>query len=302
MSTGIDLSQLAAPDIIETLDYESILAELHADVVALMPSLAAVLALESEPINVVLQAAAYRELNWRARVNAAARARMLAYATGSDLDHIGAGYNLARLVTAAGDATAVPPVEPTLETDDDFRSRIQASPDAWASAGPASAYRARTLNASGDVLSAVASPHTPSPGDVTVAVLSRSGDGTASAALLATVYAALTDADVRPINDTVFVQSAQILSYPLIAELVLYPGPSSAPVLAAAQAAAVAYTTETHRLGYDVTPAGLYAALRQPGVQDVHITSPVGARVTAGWNQAPYCTGITLTVSATTDV
>jgi phage-related baseplate assembly protein len=43
-----------------------------------------------------------------------------------------------------------------------------------------------------------------------------------------------------------------------------------------------------------VTLSGLFAALHQPGVQRVDLTSPA-ASLTIGSAQASWCTGITLT-------
>ena len=121
MSTAIDLSQLPAPTVVETLDYESVLAALQADFTARYPAFTA--ALESEPVLKLLEVAAWRELIVRGRVNDAARACMLAYALGSDLDHLAALYGVQRLLLDAGDPTAVPPVPPTYESDARLRAR-----------------------------------------------------------------------------------------------------------------------------------------------------------------------------------
>ena len=73
----IDLSQLPAPDVVETLDFETILAERKATLVSLYPeeqqeAVARTLALESEPLVKYLEENAYREVIWRQRVNDAA--------------------------------------------------------------------------------------------------------------------------------------------------------------------------------------------------------------------------------------
>ena len=99
MTTLIDLSLLPAPNVIEPLDYETLLADRKARLLALAPTaqqaeLAAVLALESEPLTQFLQETAYRELLLRARINDAARACMLPWATGADLDNLGALYGV----------------------------------------------------------------------------------------------------------------------------------------------------------------------------------------------------------------
>ncbi len=64
-------------------------------------------------------------------------------------------------------------------------------------------------------------------------------------------------------------------------------------MLANALAAAQAYAAAQHRLGRDVTLSGIYAALHQPGVQRVELTSPT-ASIVVGRQGATYCTGITL--------
>lgn len=289
--SAIDLSLLPVPDVVETLDYEVILAAMKADLAARAPDLAAVLALESEPLVKLLEVCAYREVLIRARVNDAAQAVTLARATGTDLDNLAALFGVARLVINPGDPLAVPPVAPTLESDADLRRRAQLALEGFSTAGPEGAYVFHALSADGDVLDVSAT--SPSPGDVLVTVLSRTGSGTAPAPLLATVQAALNADDVRPLCDNVVVQSAAIVSYAITATLYFYPGPDSAVVMAAAQAAATAYAAAQHRIGRDVTISGLHAALHQPGVQRVVLTSP-SAALTIGSAQASWCTAITL--------
>ncbi len=93
----IDLSLLPAPTVVDPLDYESLLADRKATLISLYPeeqreAIARTLTLESEPIVKLLQENAYRELLLRQRVNEAAQAVMLGYASGSDLDQLGANF------------------------------------------------------------------------------------------------------------------------------------------------------------------------------------------------------------------
>ena len=290
--SAIDLSLLPVPDVVEPLDYEVILAAMKADLAARAPEVAAVLALESEPLVKLLEVAAYREVLIRARVNDAAQAVTLARATGTDLDNLAALFGVVRLVISPGNPSAVPPVAATLESDADLRRRAQLALEGFSTAGPEGAYVFHALSADADVLDVSAT--SPGPGDVLVTVLSRTGSGTAGAPLLAAVQAALNADDVRPLCDNVIVQSASIVSYAITATLFFYPGPDSAVVMAAAQAAATAYAAAQHRIGRDVTISGLHAALHQPGVQRVVLTSPAAA-LTIGSAQASWCTAITLT-------
>lgn len=290
--TAVDLSQLEAPDVVEKLDFETILAAMQADLIARDPDLEDVLALESEPASKLLEVAAYRELLLRQRVNESSKAVMLAYALGSDLDNLGALFNVERLMTDAGDPDASPPTPPTYESDIEFRRRIQLSLEGFSTAGPEGAYVFHALSADGQVLDASAT--SPSPGDVTVTVLSRSGDGTADQELLDAVNEVLSAEDVRPLTDNVTVQSATIQNYTVDATLYFYAGPDREVVMDYAQAAIEDYVDGQHRLGLDITLSGIYAALHQPGVQRVELTSPA-AGIVVDRQTAAYCTGITLT-------
>ena len=58
-STAIDLSQLPAPDVVETLDYEAILADWRADFLARYPQFSAFV--ESDPAIKLLETGAYRD-------------------------------------------------------------------------------------------------------------------------------------------------------------------------------------------------------------------------------------------------
>ncbi|EQC0078292.1 baseplate J/gp47 family protein, partial [Serratia marcescens] len=230
----IDLSQLPAPIVVEVLDYEGILAERKATLISLYPeeqreAVARTLALESEPIVKLLQENAYREVILRQRVNDAAKAVMLAYSTGEDLDQLGKNFNTPRLVIAPADESTIPPTPAVMEADEDYRLRLQDAFEGMSTAGSAGSYRFHARSADGRVADVTAI--SPSPANVTVTVLSRDGDGTASPELLQAVSVALNDEDVRPVADRVIVQSAKIAPYVIEAVLYLYPGPEVAPIL-----------------------------------------------------------------------
>lgn len=294
--SAIDLSQLAAPDVVEQIDYESILDALKADLIARAPELSDVLDLESEPLTKLLEVCAYRETIIRARVNDASRAVMLAYATGSDLDHLAAFFGVVRALVTPADPDATPPVEAVYETDARLRARTQLALEGYTTAGPVGAYVFHALSASAQVADvAVVSPE---PGEVLVTVLSSEGDGTADSTLLSTVTAALNADEVRPLTDQVTVQSATIVEYTVSAELTFYEGPDPATVLDQASAALSAYISTHHRLGHDITRSGLFAALHQAGVQNVTLSAPA-ADLVVDSDEAAYCTGITITDGGT---
>ncbi|MEG0233740.1 MAG: baseplate assembly protein [Hafnia sp.] len=294
----IDLSQLPAPDVVEVLDYESILAERKATLLSLCDesqreAVARTLQLESEPLTKLLEESAYREVMWRQRVNEAARANMLAYATGGDLDNLGANYNVERLVITLADTTAIPPLAAVLESDNDFRVRIQQAFEGLSVAGSVGAYQFHGRSADGRV--ADVSVISPTPACVTVSVLSREGNGTASEELIQRVNLALNAEDVRPVADRVTVQSAEIVPYQIVAELYLYPGPEVEPVREAAETKLKTYITAQHRLGRDIRKSAIYAALHVEGVQRVELAQPV-ADIVLDETQASYCSDYAITI------
>ncbi|MFK4072733.1 baseplate J/gp47 family protein [Ectopseudomonas khazarica] len=297
--TPIDLSRLPAPNVVEPLDYESILAERKAELVSAFPTeqqetIAARLALESDPLAKLLQENAYRELIWRQRVNEAALATLLAFAEGEDLEQVAARFNVERLVIIPADNTAVPPVAAVMEGDDSLRERAQMAMEGLSVAGPRNAYIFHARSADGRVADAWAD--SPNPAEAVVTVQSALGTGVASAELLAIVTAYLSDEDRRPLADRLTVQSATVIAYQVEAVLHLSTvGPEAEPIRAAAEARLAALVTQRRRLGLEVNRSALDAALHIEGVKRVDLID--WADIVATREQAPYCTGYSVTVA-----
>jgi phage-related baseplate assembly protein len=292
---SVDLSKLAAPQAIEQVSYDTVLAAMLADLQVRDPSLDLS---PADPVYKVLEIAAYREALLRQEFNDRAKGLLLAYATGSDLDHIGVTYYYTqRLVIDPGNPTAVPPIDPVYESDDDYRARCLIAEDAFSTAGPAAAYIYHTKSASGDVLDV--SAVSPVPGQVVVTVLSRLGDGTPDQALLDAVTVALGD-DVRPMTDEVIVQAPTVIDYTVNATLTVYAGFNQANIQAAAEASLQAWIDTQHLLGRDITVAGIKAALLVAGVHDVTLNNTVGTDLIANLlvadTEAAYCAGITVVI------
>ncbi|MFO3773799.1 baseplate J/gp47 family protein [Serratia sp. CY58181] len=270
----IDLSQLPSPQIIEPLDFETILVEVKAAMIAAFPadqqaSVAAALSLESEPLNVIAQAMAYRELLLRRRINEGAAACMLSHAEGTDLDNLAANLDTERLtITPETDMS-----DAVMESDEALRLRAQSAFEGMSVAGPSAAYEYFARSASGKVADARAT--SPAPAEVVIAVLSTDGDGTASPELLAAVTAAVNDEEVRPLGDRVTVRSADIVDYSIDAELFLYPGPESEPIINAAMASLRGFLADNDKkIGRDVARSAISASLHVQGVQRVVLRSP----------------------------
>ncbi len=288
MSGNVDLSTVPAPAVVEPLDYGTILSDLLADLVARYPTYSALV--ESDPAYKVLETAAYRELQLRQRVNDGAKACMLAYSTGTDLDQLAAYFGVTRLtITPADPAHGIAAV---MEADADLRRRVLLAPDSFSTAGPTGAYVFHARSAAGAVIDASAT--SPDAGKVLVSVLADTDDGTPDAATLDAVRNVLNSADVRPLTDQVTVQAATIVAFTVAATIRVYAGPDPDVVLSNARTRLDAYLADSRKLGRDVTTSGLIAALMAPGVQGVTLSAPA-ADVVVDDTQAAHCTGINLT-------
>ena len=287
----IDLAALPAPQVLENLDFEVLYEDALRQFREYMAENWSA-ALESDPVVKLLELIAYWRVQDRARVNDAAKALLLAYAKRTDLDQLAANVELSRLVVQAEDLTAVPPLPEILEEDDALRERVQLVYEGLTTAGPRNSYILHARNASGLVADATA--ESPSPAVVDVTVLSREGDGTADAELLATVAAHVNDDDVRPVADRVNVRSAQILRYQVNAVVYLAGnGPEGEAVLAEAKNRLEAWKNPRRRLGVEVSRSAIDAQLHVAGVQRVDLIGWSDIRPTKA--EAAWCTGVTVT-------
>ncbi|QLW23658.1 baseplate assembly protein [Enterobacter roggenkampii] len=293
----VDLAQLPPPQIIEVLDFEVILADVKAVMIAAFPdeqqaSVAAALKLESEPLTILAQVIAYRELMLRQRINEGVAACMLSHSVSTDLDNLAGNLNTERLVR-------IPDTETTdaeMESDTALRLRAQSAFEGLSVAGPTGAYEYFAKSASGKVADARAT--SPSPAVVVVSILSTEGDGTASDELIATVNDTLSADDKRPVADRLTVQSAEIVNYEIDALLYLYPGPESEPILSAADDALRAWLAEQGKIGRDVARSAIMAALHVQGVQRVVLLNPP-EDIVIDDTQAARCISHTINVGGT---
>lgn len=275
MTQRIDLSRIAAPEVVESLSFEAIYQGMLEEFRRLCPDWSA--ALESDPVVKLLEVAAYREMLLRARINDASRAVMLAYAGGADLEHLAALLGVTRLDG---------------ESDDRLRARTQLSLEGFSTAGPSLSYVFHALSASQEVRDITVS--SPAPGEVRVVVLAEPSEahpnGVPSVALQQAVEATVSAEDVRPLTDYVTVVPAEVILYTVRADLVVASGPDSEVVRLRAIAALDAYAAQQFGLGRDVTISGLHSALHQVGVTRVDLILPA-ANMTIDPHQVARCTG-----------
>lgn len=271
----INMSALPAPQAVEELDLETIFAEQKAWVINQWPHLAPALELESEPLTVLLQAWSYRELIWRARLNDALKASMLAWAQGDDLLNLAAFFDLEK---AEG------------ETDDQLRARCPLSLRALSTAGPEDSYRYHAI-ATDPAAIKDADAHNGGAGVVNVAVLARAGNGTPSAALLAKVRTRLNHKTIRPLTDTVSVIPAHIVPVVIDYQIILPGLPDDEHSLNVARQRLADYCATTNIIGGTITIADIYASLKNAGISNVILRSPT-ADITTNRESAPYVSSI----------
>jgi phage-related baseplate assembly protein len=283
----LDMSQIPLPNAVEELDYATLRT-------AWLTRYAELMGLDVEdlddndPAVHVCEVGAYREMLRVQSNNDAVRGTMLASATGAQLDDLGADplYNTPRLVLDEGDETAVPPVAPTYEDDEDYRERLVLAPAKLSPAGSAGAYKALALAAHDDVVDI--NVRSPDPCEVIIEVLHDSDD----LDILDDVYDALSADTVRPFGDLVTVERADNEESTAAVTVYVPDGPDLATVQAAAQArvnalilpicAKVRSGAVLSRDGDDMT--GFLGACMVEGATSWELTSSTGmSNIEAAW-------------------
>lgn len=165
-------------------------------------------------------------------------------------------------VTSGGSAT---------ETDEHLRTRIQAAPSEFSSAGPTGAYRFFTLSADPSIIDCQVT--SPVPGTVKVYILTGpitiqpvippNNTGIAGGTLLDKVLAALNADTVRPLTDTVQVAAVNESDYVVNLLVTLYsdadPTSVEAAVLQALTDFAIALASRVKR---DVVPSQIIGTVQ----------------------------------------
>lgn len=288
VASNLDLSTLPSPEVIKGVNYETILAERLARFKALWPDFD-MESLETDPAKVLQEVDAYREMLDKAAINDSARAVMVAFATGANLDNLAAFYGVVRLVIspAANGVAAV------YETDADLRRRVQLAPEQLPYAGmTGGGYRALALRVAPTLKDVSAVKR--SGGRIDVVLLSRTGNGTVDSGVVSAVASVFRDDEATQLTDIVSVRAADIVSYTISLKLRIPLGPDHAAVRTAAQTAIRAYCDARHRVGLAVYATGIIAAAMVGGVEQVVPVAPI-VDVLPGQFGAAYCTAITVT-------
>jgi len=287
----IDFSRLPPPTVIEEIDYEALLKIYQDEVVAKNPKLAKAVALEQSATNIILQAEAYGEMMVRARINAAARALMLPFAVGSDLDNLAAFYNLVRDQIPTATATGIVYVP---ESDERFRRRIQMSVEAFTTAGSEGAYIFHALSADPTIRDASALAVN-DRGGVKITIMNSGSDPTPTDAQLRAVVERLNRKNIKPLTDVVSVSPPEVIEVDIVANVTLYPGPNASLVMADIQKGLSRVRDRISILGRDLNRSSVIAAINQEGVQDVDLVSPL-ADVPVGLDQCVLIKSATINI------
>lgn len=265
----INLALLPPPQIIEELAFERLFdrhrrefQRIWADVRAANPAANLpdydVSMLETDPAMVIGQGETYRELLARARINDAARANLLAFATGNDLEHLAAFYDVERLPG---------------EQDARLKLRVILEIQGRSTGGPKERYKAIAMGADLRVKSVEPYRIGRSP-RIHVAVYSTETNGIASPALLETVRQALEDDAVQLVNDEFVVSTAVLKVVNLSAEIWLLPDADQASTARAEAALRSAWEAE-QALGRDLVREWWVSKLMVPGIHKVSPLSPL---------------------------
>ncbi len=286
-ATTLDLSRLPAAEAIKNIDFEEILSQRLEILKARL--LAAgidydVISLETDPLVILEQVDALREVFDLGSINDAVKSVFLSHSWGTNLDHIGAVFGVARLEG---------------EDDNRYRMRIQLAPEAYSTAGTAGGYLYHAHSVSPDVKNI--GLEVPTPGRVEVSVLSReNADGTASDALVGAVRAKLLDDAIRPLTDDVLVKPARITPYSIAMVLHIPPGPDPTVIRAMALSAVQAVAEEHHKVGRSIFASALVGAGHVPNVRRVELLTP-SADLIAASDEAFFAQSIDIQVTVGDD-
>jgi phage-related baseplate assembly protein len=291
----LDLSRLPSPNAILGIDYDAIVAARIASLAARLTAAGIPFdtgMLRSEPSYYLQQEDAYRELIDLNAINDAVRAVMVAFAAGSDLDHLAAFYGLTRatLVPATGGAAAV------LEADADFRVRVLMAPEAFAAAGSVGGYTFFALTADPANVR-YADVWSPAAGEVMVAIQSRAASGVAPQSVVDTVHAYLHRDDIRPLTDVITVRAVEVLTYTIDVTCLILPGPDPAAVMAQVEASLLRMAGTRFAPTRDVPLSAVIAAATVGPVDKVIVHSPTTDLARAR-GQSARCIAINVKVEA----
>lgn len=290
----LDLSALPAPLVVKNVSYEAIRASRLADLKTRMEADGLpfdVETLETDPAVILQEEGAFFEALDRVAINDAARAVMLAFSRGADLDNLAAFYGIKRRLITPADATTSPPTEAVYEKDDELLARCRVALEGLAEGLTGGGYAHLAMLAAPEV-SRVALIKAPG-GRITLILQGRAGDGSVSDDVITKVATALEDDKGGQLTDVILVRSVAPVAYEIVARLKLPRGPSA---LIARDLSADWLFVAAEKIkakGWNVTTDALIAAGRVPSAVKFELLSPTADLVVAA-DQIAACSQITV--------
>ncbi|BEE07172.1 baseplate J/gp47 family protein [Aeromonas veronii] len=325
------IDRIPEPDVLKVEGFDPVLAAIKGIILerveAMRPedtsAVAEALENDAEMSSIIAQACAMVVVNRERRLNDKIRQILLLWAKGSNLDARAADYGIKRQVIFAGDPNAYPPIPDVMESDVDLLTRCLLAPFGFATTGSELAYRFHLMtlgdkptitvtspqpnrvvmtydfpeeSRAGEVKDARAKMAKPESGLVDGWLLSRTGDGTPSADLLAYATRYMNRADIALASDVLTVKAPTIKRYQIRMRLHGSNSPGGVIDPAPCKAELEAYADGAHRLEGFIDPGRLYAiAHSHQTVVRAEVLEPL-APVECDVNEAPYCTGVTVEV------
>lgn len=282
MALSTELANLPAPAVIAELSFEASRTEFIARLKAAFDAVGIdydVDLLATDPGVILMEVAAYIDVNLRQRINEAIRANLLAFAYGGDLDHLAQFYDVSRQMG---------------EGDERLRERVVLAIRGRSTGGTEPRYQAIAMAA--DVRIADVSVYTVGRDPtVRVAIFSSDNNGVASQSLVDKVSAALNDPAVRMVNDLIVVAPAVRQVVNISAQVWLLP---QAPIstVSVIEAALRSAWADQIVMGRDVTRSWVVSRLMLGDVQRVEIDSPA-SDIAVPADQAAALGAVNLTVA-----
>lgn len=187
----------------------------------------------------------------------------------------------------------------SVETDEEYLVRILAAPEAFTTGTRgAYAFHARSVSQTiidVDVDNPMDEQGEPIGGKVDITLLTKDGQPTTD--LITTVQHYVRDEKRRDLCDVVTVKPPVVTYFSVTAELVLLAGADKNRVLARAESELGNYlSVQRQKLGLDIVPLAISAALKVDGVYNVNLSSPTLTVIPK--NGFAVCESISLTVAA----
>ncbi len=301
----VDFSQLPAPNLIKELDFETLFNERKEKFIALYPAdeqaqWRAILSRESDPVVKILQENTYLEMLYQHKCNTDARALLIAFSEGADLDHLAlTEYGIIRQVVTPEDLSVTPPLPAVYESDERLKERCLLQYDGMNTAGSANAYKYFALSADGRVHGVKIKSDEDNPYLLDIVITqSNSVNGESSEELVDIVQTALSPDDVRPVCDRPTVVSSIATNYQVEAQIFVGKNAEDSLLLETAISRLDSYIQKSQKNGSSIRRSAIYAALHVDGISRVLITQPA-ADVEIDTYHHPFCTNRSVVIGGT---